>query len=182
MIVSKYGFADLTNADGDFFNGTRGADPARIAAQVISGIGFLGAGVIFKNGNTIKGLTTAACIWATAGIGLAIGAGMFIISIFFTVIISVLQIIMHKITVGTDSMVTNRLKFTILKHDEFHKHFSDYLAEHQIQILENTISTDSDGNMIYNVVIRSTHGMTVQELSFFLDSKEVSSIDYIPIV
>lgn len=69
MIVSKYGFADLTYADGSVFNGTRGADPARIAAQVVSGISFLGAGVIFKNGSTVKGLTTAAGIWATAGIG-----------------------------------------------------------------------------------------------------------------
>ena len=75
MIVSKYGFADLTNAGGGVFNGTRGADPARIAAQVVSGISFLGAGVIFKNGSAVKGLTTAAGIWATAGIGLALGAG-----------------------------------------------------------------------------------------------------------
>ena len=74
MIVSKYGFADLTYPDGSVFNGTRGADPARIAAQVVSGISFLGAGVIFKNGSTVKGLTTAAGIWATAGIGLALGA------------------------------------------------------------------------------------------------------------
>ena len=72
MIVSKYGFADLTDADGLVFNGTRGADPARVAAKVVSGISFLGAGVIFKNGSTVKGLTTAAGIWATAGIGLAL--------------------------------------------------------------------------------------------------------------
>ena len=78
MIVSKYGFADLTSTAGEVFNGTRGADPARVAAQVVSGISFLGAGVIFKHGNTIKGLTTAAGIWATARIGLAIGSGMFV--------------------------------------------------------------------------------------------------------
>ena len=48
MIISKYGFADLTAADGAVYNGTRGADPARVAAQAVSGISFLGAGVIFK--------------------------------------------------------------------------------------------------------------------------------------
>lgn len=48
MIVSKYGFADLTGSLGDVFNGTRGADPARVAAQVVSGVSFLGAGVILK--------------------------------------------------------------------------------------------------------------------------------------
>ena len=77
MIISKYGFADLTAADGAVYNETRGADPARVAAQAVSGISFLGAGVIFKNGNTVKGLTTAAGIWATAAIGLAVGAGMY---------------------------------------------------------------------------------------------------------
>ena len=96
MIVSKYGFADLTSAAGAVFNGTRGADPARVAAQVVSGISFLGAGVIFKHGNTIKGLTTAAGIWATAGIGLAIGAGMFVVGIFTTVVVVVSQILTHR--------------------------------------------------------------------------------------
>ena len=63
MIVSKYGFVDLTLADGASFPGTRGADPARVAAQVISGISFLGAGVIFKREGLVRGLTTAAGIW-----------------------------------------------------------------------------------------------------------------------
>ncbi len=112
MIVSKYGFADLTYADGSVFNGTRGADPARIAAQVVSGISFLGAGVIFKNGSTVKGLTTAAGIWATAGIGLALGAGMYFIGIAVTVLVAVFQITMHRFTVGADSFTTNRFRFT----------------------------------------------------------------------
>ena len=76
MIVSKYAFADLSVGDAFFF-GDRGADPARIAAQVVSGISFIGLAVIYRNGSTLKGLTTAAGIWATAGIGLAIGAGFY---------------------------------------------------------------------------------------------------------
>ena len=72
MILSKYAFVDLVGVDG-----LRGADPARIAAQVVSGISFLGAGVIFKNGNSIRGLTTAAGMWGTAAVGMAIGAGMY---------------------------------------------------------------------------------------------------------
>lgn len=66
MILSKYAFVDLVGV-----NGLRGADPARIAAQVVSGISFLGAGVIFKNGNSIRGLTTAAGMWGTAAVGMA---------------------------------------------------------------------------------------------------------------
>ncbi len=61
------------------------ADPGRIAAQIITGIGFLGAGVIIKEGINIRGLTTAACLWVTAGIGMAAGSGYFIIAVAVTV-------------------------------------------------------------------------------------------------
>jgi putative Mg2+ transporter-C (MgtC) family protein len=60
------------------FSGTKDSDPGRIAAQVVSGIGFLGAGAILRLGNNIRGLTTAASLWLIAAVGLAIGAGMFI--------------------------------------------------------------------------------------------------------
>ena len=57
--------------------GLTNADPARLAAQVVSGIGFLGAGAIMKEGLTVTGLTTAACLWVVAGVGLAVGAGYY---------------------------------------------------------------------------------------------------------
>jgi putative Mg2+ transporter-C (MgtC) family protein len=72
MLISIY----IPQTFRDFQNG----DPGRIAAQVVSGIGFLGAGAILKFGVDIKGLTTAASIWAMAAIGLAVGAGMYVIS------------------------------------------------------------------------------------------------------
>ena len=58
--------------------GKTNADPARLAAQVVSGIGFLGAGAIMKEGLTVTGLTTAACLWVVAGVGLAIGGGFYV--------------------------------------------------------------------------------------------------------
>lgn len=73
MLVSIY----IPQTYFDMKNG----DPGRIAAQVVSGIGFLGAGAILKLGNNVKGLTTAASIWVVAGIGLAIGAGLYIPSL-----------------------------------------------------------------------------------------------------
>ena len=97
MIISKYGFADLTSADGVLYNGTRGADAARIAAQVVSGVSFLGAGMIFLRRDTPQGLTTAAGIWATSGIGMAIGAGMYTIGISATVFIYIAQLILHRV-------------------------------------------------------------------------------------
>ena len=85
MLISKYGFAD---ADGRF-------DAARVVAQVVSGIGFIGAGMIMHRKLAIHGLTTAAGVWITAGVGMAVGAGMYILAASSTVIIIVAQCIMH---------------------------------------------------------------------------------------
>ena len=68
-LVSAYGFSAFFEQDGP-------RDPTRIAAQVVSGIGFLGAGVIFKGSSTVRGLTTAGSIWIAAAVGMASGAGM----------------------------------------------------------------------------------------------------------
>ncbi len=95
MIVSKYGFFDLIQqaiAEGVEVK----LDPSRIASCIVSGVGFLGAGMIFVQKYTIRGLTTAAGIWATAGIGMAVGAGLYATGILFTAIIYVAQVVLHK--------------------------------------------------------------------------------------
>ncbi len=68
-------------------DGFQSADPSRLAAQVVSGIGFLGAGTIMRTGNNISGLTTAASLWVCAGIGLAIGSGYYLGAVVTTVIV-----------------------------------------------------------------------------------------------
>ena len=65
---------------------TRVTDPGRIGAQIVSGIGFLGAGVILKEGLSIRGLTTAACLWVSAAIGMATGVGFYAIAVFTTIL------------------------------------------------------------------------------------------------
>jgi putative Mg2+ transporter-C (MgtC) family protein len=69
-----------------FYNnaGGEGADPGRIAAQIVTGIGFLGAGVILKQGVTVRGLTTAACLWVAAGIGMTAAGGLYFLTLFVT--------------------------------------------------------------------------------------------------
>lgn len=66
------------------------ADPSRIAAQIVTGIGFLGGGVIFRQGDYVSGLTTAATLWATAAVGLAVSCGMYVISILTALLIFLL--------------------------------------------------------------------------------------------
>ena len=82
MIVSQYGFRDVLQL-GDNVR----FDPARLAAQVVTGIGFIGAGTIILQKQVVRGLTTAAGIWATAGIGLAVGAGMYGLGVLATVLV-----------------------------------------------------------------------------------------------
>lgn len=95
MIISKYGFFDLIS--GNMFPGADvRLDPSRIASCIVSGIGFLGAGMIFTYKKTVSGLTTAAGIWATAGIGMAIGAGLYVIGIACAVLIVILQLLLHN--------------------------------------------------------------------------------------
>lgn len=74
-VVSAFGFA------GD------GVDPTRIAAQVVSGIGFLGGGAILHYGGTVRGLTTAASLWAVAAVGMAAGSGLFVVAVVATVLV-----------------------------------------------------------------------------------------------
>ena len=83
MVVSKYAFEGQE------------ADASRVAAQIVSGIGFLGAGIIMFRGQKLYGLTTAAGIWATAGVGMAAGAGLYVVAAGAAVIIIAVQCICH---------------------------------------------------------------------------------------
>ena len=172
MIVSKYGFADLITANGQTLFGTHGTDPARLAAQIISGISFLGAGIIFRNGNSVRGLTTAAGIWATAGIGLAIGAGMYVIGILGTLIVAVIQIIMHKFTIGADSYQLGQMSCTVSDPAAFRKTFDAFVEKNKMQILANKISYHEDGSATYEFTLRMQSDLTVNDLTAFLESVE----------
>ncbi len=78
MLVSKYGFGDVTGGAHVSF------DPSRVAAQIVSGIGFIGGGLIFVRGDAVRGLTTAAVVWLTAAIGMACAAGLPVLAIIAT--------------------------------------------------------------------------------------------------
>ncbi|MDN7799587.1 MULTISPECIES: MgtC/SapB family protein [Burkholderia cepacia complex] len=84
MLVSAFGFADVLGQNAVVL------DPSRMAAQVVSGIGFLGAGSILLRGEVVRGLTTAASLWSVAGIGLAVGGGMYTAAVTATVLILII--------------------------------------------------------------------------------------------
>lgn len=94
IVVSKYGFTDLFG--GGALSDVMKADGSRLASNVVTGVSFLGAGVIFIKDHSVKGLTTAAGIWATAIVGLAIGSGLYIIGICSTILLIIIQTLLHR--------------------------------------------------------------------------------------
>lgn len=122
MIVSKYGFADV----GDF-------DASRMAAQIVSGIGFLGAGIIWVKNNTfVSGLTTAAGLWATAGVGMCAGTGMYFLTIASTGILILLQECTHRIRFLSKESIRASIK-VIMKDSEEQKNNIQNLQSYILQ-------------------------------------------------
>lgn len=136
MIVSKYAFFDVVLLPDARIS----VDASRIAANVITGVSFLGAGVIFVKDLSIKGLTTAAGIWATSGVGMAIGAGMEWVGVASTVLIIVLQIVLHKIEGGMDISLNTYMKVRI-KNDRNGSllRLINTLEEHHIEVISQKI-------------------------------------------
>ena len=129
MVVSKYGFTDVEKVDS-----------ARLAAQVVSGVGFLGAGVIFVRNNLVNGLTTAAGIWATAGVGLALGAGMYVVGISSALLILFIQFIMHRIAYFADVASGGLIRMTLVKREGIVQSMEDYLQNEKLSVLSVKIN------------------------------------------
>lgn len=174
IIVSKYAFSDLAGDTAAAF-GTRGADPARIAAQIVSGIGFLGAGVIFKYGGVIKGLTTAAGLWATAGVGMAIGSGLYIEGIVATLLILLTQFIMHKINIGRDNIETLSIKIIVHDSVSFKSTFGSFSEQRGASVKYTGIDKNHDGTITLFAEITVCKKQSIDELVEFaeLDSNVV---------
>ena len=165
MILSKYAFVDTAiGADG-----LRGADPARIAAQVVSGISFLGAGVIFKNGNSIRGLTTAAGMWGTAAIGMAVGAGMYWLGLIEAAILVAIQIILHRFPVGADALTTQEILVEMEDTPELQAQFDALLKGHNGQVVESRLSRD-EGYLRMEITAKLEPPITHDEALTFLKS------------
>lgn len=162
MILSKYAFVDPADVLG-----SRGADGARIAAQVVSGISFLGAGVIFKNGNSIRGLTTAAGIWATSAIGMAIGAGMYWVGLITTVIMMVAQVVLHRFPVAGDAAVTQELAVCMADTPELHQALTRLLNDHGGCVTDSALSRD-DVHIAMELTVRLAEPITYEEALRFM--------------
>lgn len=177
MILSKYGFSDLIAKEGTFAEGTRGADPSRIAAQVITGISFLGAGVIFKNGNTVKGLTTAAGIWAMAAIGMACGAGLYGVAFAVTFLILFIQLVMHHFNIGNDAYSNSEIRMTLVDTPEIRKALKEKQEELGITVISSRITACGDNTLNMILQVRTKTQIPFSDVVKFMDEHpEIKSL------
>ena len=172
MIISKYGFMDLAE-------GMKAADPARIAAQIVTGVGFLGAGMIYRDRHqSLKGLTTAAGLWCVAGIGMAAGAGLYIIAIFATVFILLLQFVMHHTKIGRRSSYGYILEAVIKDDQAAADRLKESLRRNDINVLESSVSR-TDGRLSCVMEVNTTSRTFRQELSeLIVADPDIYSIEF----
>ncbi|MDD4690380.1 MAG: MgtC/SapB family protein [Eubacteriales bacterium] len=140
MVVSKYAFADLS-----MLPEIAKVDVSRIASSIVSGVGFLGAGMIFVRRNTVSGLTTAAGIWVTAGIGMAIGGGLYIEGIATTIIVLLMQIFLHNRGIFGKSFKTKKIVIYDVKDTDFLAQVTKKLEKHEATLQDVSIKKATDG-------------------------------------
>ena len=132
MIVSQYGF-------GDHY-----ADASRVAAQIVSGIGFIGAGTIMMQNQFVRGLTTAAGLWVAAGIGMAIGGGLYIIGIVSTVFTLIgLEVFQHVF--GRFQAKHTQLVFTTSQQSDLVR-ITSLINEHSCRVVNCSVTGNNDSS------------------------------------
>lgn len=166
MLISIY----IPQTFTDFQNG----DPGRIAAQVVSGIGFLGAGAILKFGANVKGLTTAASIWAMAALGMAVGAGMYIISLIGVLVILFALTIMDIFEKRVFKERTlKKIELSVKKKNSDIRMLRKVLQQQDIKVVstgfERNVNESADK---ITFLVGITRKLDVQKLSEVLEQQE----------
>ena len=170
MVVSKYAFFDVIGEG--MYNGVEvRLDPSRIASTIASGIGFLGAGMIFVHKNTITGLTTAAGIWATSGVGMAIGAGMYWVGITATIIILIAQIVLHLRFRWNRSMRSKNLIIKNVDRTDYQEYIMKEIEKIGVIIHDVSVEKQKESNSCKYV-------FSIEYSSNISEEKIVSLIDY----
>lgn len=168
MMISIYGFAAWDAAHPDAVR-----DPARLAAQIVTGIGFLGAGTILQTGTGIKGLTTATTIWIVMAIGIACGSGNFVIAALGTALAFGALVMMRKI----EENIAKRNPILVLLFPSDKAVLADLLsiaANHNIKIMATeSFLVDHEGEKAIQITIRLKHTPD-NSVSLFVDDIRVS--------
>ncbi len=138
VCVSKYGFFDVVHYD------SVQVDASRVAAGVVTGVGFLGAGIILNRKTNITGITTSAGVWATLGIGMTIGAGMWVLGIGSTVILLVLQYVFHHTMHLVKEKKMGRMHLRVREGGAAPEQIAAALTEMQVRVISTHLSVGKD--------------------------------------
>ena len=169
MIVSKYGFDDVLG------NAGIALDPSRIAAQIVTGVGFLGAGMIFMRKNMIMGLTTAAGVWVTSGIGMAIGCGLYAIGVISTIFVVVIQIILHGRWIH--EAMKDEISFVIEKDKTYVHELEKQLQTYHIEIDAIKISEKNNSYVVVLTVSLPESYHVADLLKLFKECSYIKEIE-----
>jgi len=172
MLVSKYGFADVASLPG------HSVDASRVAASVVSGVGFLGAGLIFVRKYTINGLTTAAGIWATSAVGMAIGGGMYAVGIMGAVIILLAQVFLHRRWSFLRIPSTEQFRLVVANTDESVREVQEILENNKIEILNIKMEIGDNGYITLDLITKLPANFNpVEIMTVFRKHQNIKSID-----
>lgn len=149
MIVSKYAFSDVLDYDA-----------ARVASNIITGVGFLGAGVIFVKSGSVRGLTTAAGIWTTAAIGMAIGAGFYLLGIGVSILLVVLQLLLYRLVPALESIEVAELLIKVKRTPDILEKIKEELDKNNIFISTMKVKKhETELDLRFSVKVQKDHSL-----------------------
>lgn len=172
MVTSEYIF--------DRYQGLTNLDPARLGAQVISGIGFLGAGTIIKQGVNVKGLTTAASLWAVACIGLTVGSGLYSAAAIAAVIVIITLFLLSKLESNMAEKAKNNPEVLIRLENKPGKlgEVASYIGKSGANITNVDIQDDEEAFLLVRFTLRLPKGENKDDLISYLKTMpEISIIE-----
>ena len=168
MIISKYGFEDLIQA---YTSADVRLDPSRMAQGIVTGVGFLGAGTIYVQRSNIRGLTTAAGLWATCGIGMAIGGGMYVIGLSATLIILAAQIVLHSSGKFMISHKSKYIKIYGIETPDFQQRTTELLNKIHVNVNEVAVARHSNGLYDYTFYCEMPGNVVEEEIIKLFENK-----------
>ncbi|MBI2264837.1 MAG: MgtC/SapB family protein [Armatimonadetes bacterium] len=166
-IVSIYGFFSYVRND-----------PARVAAQIVSGIGFLGAGTIMRHGANIKGLTTAASLWAVAGIGMAVGCGYLAGAVIATLLMFLTLTTMRRLELSKlNSSQTRGVVLQMINRPGQITEIHRVLEERKVDVKDLEMEIDK-GRLVLRLMVALPAGLNLEELTQILADQGVEKLEW----
>ena len=175
MIVSEYFFEKYGGLSSNI---AVRMDPARVAAQIVVGIGFLGAGVIIKSGQMVRGLTTAACLWMVAGVGMAVGIGLYAPAVMVAGVAMFNLVFLKQI----ERLIKKDNFFTLVIHSstarENQENLKNIIQENKMRIVNGRIEKDTTtGNSRYEYIISTKRDFDQEAfIGAFLELPDIQKV------